>query len=93
MASNPAFERALSEFKAELKPKHRSTFERTTLPELLAEIDKIQKEQHATRRLQAVGRLRPTLEALNQLGKVIETFVNTSEFVAFVWVSPPTPSL
>jgi len=85
-ASGTAFEQALANFKAELRPKHRSAFQNTTLPELLAEIDKVQVEQHAKRRLQAVGRLKPTLEALNQLGKVVETFVNTSEVVAFVWV-------
>lgn len=80
------FEQALEQFKKGLRPKHRSTFQTTTLPDLLAAIDKIQKEQHSSRRLQAVGRLKPTLEALNQLGKVVETFTNTSEFVAFVWV-------
>ncbi|VBB81748.1 Putative protein of unknown function [Podospora comata] len=79
------FEQALEQFKKGLRPKHRSTFQTTTLPDLLAAIDKIQKEQHSSRRLQAVGRLKPTLEALNQLGKVVETFTNTSEFVAFVW--------
>lgn len=87
MTSNSAFERALAEFKADLKPKHQIAFQNTTLPDLFAAVDKIQKDQHATRRLQAIGRLKPTLEALNQLGKVVEIFVNTSEFVAFVWVS------
>jgi hypothetical protein len=81
-----AFEQGLANFKAELRPKQRSAFQNTTLPDLLAEINKVQEKQHATRRLQAVGRLKPTLEALNQLGKVVETFVNTSEIVAFIWV-------
>ena len=89
MSTTPApsaFEIALDKFKKELRPKHRTAFQKTTLDDLLAEIDKIQKDQHSTRRLQAIGRLKPTLEALNQLGKVVETFVNTSEIVAFVWV-------
>ncbi|KAK0669911.1 hypothetical protein QBC41DRAFT_318787 [Cercophora samala] len=79
------FEQALEKFKRDLRPKHKLAFRTTTLPDLLAEIDRIQKEQHSSRRLQAVGRLKPALEALNQLGKVVETFTNTSEFVAFVW--------
>jgi hypothetical protein len=87
-----AFEQALNDFNAELRPKHRSAFQNTTLPDLLAEIDKLQVDQHSKRRLQAIGRLKPTIEALNQLGKVVETFVNTSEVVAFVWVSPESPS-
>ncbi len=88
-SSPTAFEQALAEFKKELKPKQQAAFQKTTLPDLLAAIDNIQKDQHSTRRLQAIGRLKPTLEALNQLGKVVETFVNTSEIVAFVWVSIP----
>jgi len=95
MATTPApsaFEVALDKFKKELRPKHRTAFQKTTLDDLLVEIDKIQKDQHSTRRLQAIGRLKPTLEALNQLGKVVETFVNTSEIVAFVWVRPANES-
>ncbi|KAH6845783.1 hypothetical protein B0I37DRAFT_381087 [Chaetomium sp. MPI-CAGE-AT-0009] len=80
-----AFEQALTKFKAELNPKQQAAFQRTTLPDLLAEIENIQNAQHSTRRLQAINRLKPTLEACNQLGKVVETFVNASEFVAFVW--------
>ncbi|KAK4196326.1 hypothetical protein QBC40DRAFT_351857 [Triangularia verruculosa] len=85
VAAVSAFAQALDSFKAELRPKQRSIFQATTLADLLAEVDKVQREQHASRRLQAVGRLRPALEALDQLGKVVETFTNTSDFVAFVW--------
>lgn len=82
-----AFEQALADFKKELRPKQQAAFQSTTLPDLLKAIDKIQKDPHATRRLRDIGSLKGTLEALNQLGKVVETFVNTSEIVAFVWVS------
>ncbi|KAK0701292.1 hypothetical protein B0H67DRAFT_558761 [Lasiosphaeris hirsuta] len=85
MANNSAFEQALADFKSDLKPKYRAAFQQTTLATLLCEINTIQKEQHATRRLQAVGRLKPTLEALTELGKVVETFLNVSEVIAFIW--------
>lgn len=84
---NGLFERTLEKFKHDLKPKDVAIFRcTTTLKDLLAYIDQLQKSQSSQRRLQATARLKPTLEALNQLGKVVEAFANSSEFVAFVWV-------
>lgn len=83
------FEKALNDFKKDLKPKDERLFRRATMRDLLDEIETIQKAQNSSRRLQAVGRLAPTLEALTQFGKVIEVFANSSEYVAFIWVCRP----
>lgn len=80
------FEKALSDFKKELKPKDENLFRHAKLADLLDEIDELQRDQNSSRRLQAIGRIKPTLEALTQLGKVIEVFVNGSEYVAYIWV-------
>ncbi|KAK3316036.1 hypothetical protein B0H66DRAFT_560170, partial [Apodospora peruviana] len=79
------FERVLDDFKTNLKPKDQANFKKTTMKDLLLEIDQVQKTQYSQRRLQASIRLKPTLEAITQLGKVVEVFANSSEFVAFVW--------
>lgn len=91
MANNSgasAFEQALDDFKMDLKEKERRNFCATTLSDLTKEIEKLQASQHAGRRGKNAARLKPFLEAMDQLGKVIEVFTNTSEMVAFVWVRP-----
>lgn len=95
MASQPVqggfgvFERTLEKFKNDLKPGDADIFRCTTLKDVLADIEQLQKRQNSQRRLQAIAQLKPTLEALNQLGKVVKVFANSSEYVAFVWVCVP----
>ncbi|RYP19480.1 hypothetical protein DL765_003320 [Monosporascus sp. GIB2] len=88
MANNDgpsSFELALEDFKAGLKRNDRKKFEGVKLQDLLEEMDKLQKDQQPKRRARNLARLRPFLEAMEQFGKVIEVFTNTSEMVAFVW--------
>ncbi|XXG96436.1 hypothetical protein Hte_002719 [Hypoxylon texense] len=90
MSSNgsiSAFEAALGQFQSELKKKDRDKFKNTTLKDLTDEVEAIQKKQHSQRRGKNLARLKPFIEAMNQFGKVIEVFANTSEMVAFVWVA------
>lgn len=47
----------------------------------------IQQKHGSEGKLRYMGRLRGFIEAMEQLGKVIEVFVNASEFVCFIWVS------
>lgn len=90
MASNnnsiSAFETALRQFQSELKKKDRDKFKDVTMRNLLDEIENIQKKHHSQRRGKNLARLKPFIEAMNQFGKVVEVFANTSEMVAFVWV-------
>lgn len=49
------------------------------------EIDRVQVEQEKTKKLMDLYRIQGCLEALKQLGQVVEIFVNVSDCVAFVW--------
>ena len=89
MASNrqvTSFERALNEFKKDLKKKDQDLFKNTTLDGLKKCIGELQKKQHSSRRLQNLNRLKPFIEAIDQYGKVVTIFANTNEILAFVWV-------
>jgi hypothetical protein len=89
MASNrqvTSFERALNEFKKDLKKKDQVLFKNTTLDDLKKCIGELQKKQHSSRRLQNLNRLKPFIEAIDQYGKVVTIFANTNEILAFVWV-------
>ncbi|KAI1076452.1 hypothetical protein F5B20DRAFT_556101 [Whalleya microplaca] len=60
-------------------------FQMTSLEELRDCIKKIQQDQERKRRLMYMKRLDPFLRTMEQYGKVIEVFVNTSDVVAFIW--------
>ena len=81
-----SFERALTEFKKNLKKKDIDNFKNTTLKSLEQCIGDLQKKQHASRRLQNLNRLKPFIEAMEQYGKVVAIFANTNEIVAYIWV-------
>ena len=82
-----AFERVLEKFKGELKKKDKDNFTMTTIEDLQQAIGQLQKKQLTERRMQNMTRLKRFVEAIEQYGKVVEIFCNSSEFVAFVWVS------
>ena len=82
-----AFERLLDEFKKELKKKDRDNFQMTTYEGLSQAIEEIQKKQQSERRMQNLTRVKKFTEAINEYGKVVETFCNSSQFVPFIWVS------
>ena len=81
-----SFERALNEFKKDLKKRDQDVFKNTTLDGLKQCIGDLQKKQHSSRRLQNLNRLKPFIEAMEQYGKVVTIFANTNEILAFVWV-------
>jgi hypothetical protein len=83
----PLFEKTLEEFKKTLKKKDKENFKISTFADLEMSIGDLQAKQHSQRRQQALIRIKPFLEAMEQFGKIIEVFCNTSEFVAFIWVS------
>ena len=85
-AVESAFEKALEDFKAGLKKKDQDNFKLTTLDDLTQEIDRLQAKHMSQRRGQNLARLKPFIEAMNQIGQIVELFSNSSEFVAFIWV-------
>jgi hypothetical protein len=82
----PAFRKALHEFRSDLPQDDRDEFKCTTLEDLQRSILDIQAKHVSGRKSKNMTRLKPFLEAMEQYGKVIEVFLNTSEFIAFVWV-------
>lgn len=84
--SDSAFSTALQQFKDGLDHAEKQSFKLVKLEDLLGEISNLQARLLRQRRGKNLARLRPFLEAIDQLGKVVEVFANSSEFVAFVWV-------
>ncbi|KAI9687323.1 MAG: hypothetical protein M1822_002366 [Bathelium mastoideum] len=88
MADNRAsirFEKALEDFKKGLRPEDEENFNGTTLEDLQNSIKDLQQKQYSQRRLQNLNRLKPFLEAIDQYGKIVEIFANSSIFVTFIW--------
>src|SRR4051812_22449096 len=83
------FHRFLKSFKAEaqLTKKDISNFENTTIDDVKSTIAEIQQRQVNAGQQKYLARLKPFLASLEQYGKVVEVFLNTSEILAFVWVS------
>lgn len=86
-ASATAFERVLNNFKKDLRKKDRDNFQMTSLESLKQAIGEIQKKQQTERRMQNMTRLKQFIEAMDEYGKVVEVFCNSSQFVPFIWVS------
>ena len=86
-AHAPAFRKALDDFQFSLSQNDRDLFKYTTLADLQRSILEIQSKHASERKTKNMARLNSFLEAMEQYGKVIEVFLNASEFVAFVWVS------
>jgi hypothetical protein len=80
------FETALKEFKAGLTQEEKDDFKATDLGTLKQELSKMQKDQENRRSMMYMRRLEPFLTAMENYGKVIEVFLNTSDILAFVWV-------
>jgi hypothetical protein len=79
------FERELKSFKARLTQSEQSNFTDTTIEELYLTVASIQKTQISERMNKNITRLRTFLEAIESLSKILDLFVNISDFVAFVW--------
>lgn len=87
------FSHVLQSFIETLTEEQKSDFRFSTLEGLQATIVTIQNRQSSERKMRNLARLRRFLEAIEEYGKVIEVFVNTSEFVCFIWVRIPDSCL
>ena len=81
----PAFQKALDEFRSDLAREAEDEFNCTTLEDLQRCILEIQKKHD--RKSKNMNRLKTLLEAMEQYGKVVEVCLNTTNVLAFVWVS------
>lgn len=81
-----SFKRALKNFKHSLPPDLAKEFEKIgTLRDVQAICMKIQDEQGQDGCLRRLRRIEGFIEAMDQLGKSIDVFLNASEFICFVW--------
>ena len=81
-----SFRRVLQQFKNKLSESECEQFQFTELKDLKSSMKEIQDEQASKSRMRNMNRLRKFLEGMEQYEKLIEVFLNASEFVAFVWV-------
>ncbi|KAK7999487.1 hypothetical protein PG990_012087 [Apiospora arundinis] len=79
------FEKAIVETKEGLSRRDVESFRATTLDDLRKKIATLQNRLHAQRRLRALNRLEPFLEAIDQYGEVVSMFYRNSDIVAFIW--------
>jgi len=82
-----SFDNALDKFRRSLTEKQRLDFQSCTLNEVQAAIEGIQARLGARWELRSMTRIQKFIEAMTQLGQVVEIFLNVNEAVAFVWVS------
>ncbi|ROW00049.1 hypothetical protein VPNG_08321 [Cytospora leucostoma] len=86
MAGMTIFEDALARFKSRLNASELRQFGNlTTLNELKATILSIQKAQEDKKETKNLPRIQRFLEGMEQLGKIVDIFLNSSEILAFVW--------
>ncbi|KAI1769276.1 hypothetical protein GGR53DRAFT_473750 [Hypoxylon sp. FL1150] len=78
---------ALDNFKATagLTNTEKTDFQMTSLEELKNCIQTIQRDQEKKKGLMYMKRLDPFLHSMEQYGKVIDVFVNSSDLLGFIW--------
>ena len=79
------FQDSLKKFKARLTGPQLKQFQFATLEDLEWEARKIQKEQAARAAAMNLPRISSFVLGFKQFGEIVEVFLNTSNFVAFVW--------
>lgn len=84
------FQRALTSFKRSLStrsPDLLNQFSVSSLQDLQSACHEMQIEMGQDGRLRRMRRMQGFIEAMDQLGKSIEVFVNANDLVCFIWVS------
>ncbi|KAM7217735.1 hypothetical protein V8F06_006869 [Rhypophila decipiens] len=80
-----AFQMAVAKFAAYLTDEQRKEFRGCSLKEVEQTIKNIETRLASQRRQRNMQKISNFLEGMNQLGKVIEVFVNCDSTVAFIW--------
>lgn len=81
-----AFRNVLSRFKCGLTQDEVEDFRFSTIEDIHNVIGDLQAEQGRKKKMMNLSRIQSFLEAMEQYGRVIEVFLNTTEFLAFIWV-------
>lgn len=84
-AATAHFDQVLSEFKAELSQHEVDDFSYTTAADLKEAIHQLQEEQASKKRMQNLRRLNAFVEAMDQYDKVIQVFLNATQYLGFIW--------
>ncbi|KAK4205537.1 hypothetical protein QBC40DRAFT_36628 [Triangularia verruculosa] len=79
------FRAALSRFQQSLTDKERKDFEGCTLQDVKDAIKSIENRLASKRNQRCMQLISKFLEGMNQLGQVVEVFLNVDAMVAFVW--------
>ncbi|KAJ4347559.1 hypothetical protein N0V85_009758, partial [Neurospora sp. IMI 360204] len=80
-----SFKRALARFERDVGPRRAQEFSKCSLHDVHLLMKKIQAEQEKKGEMRHLKRLESFLEAMKELGKVIEVFTNTTVFLCYVW--------
>ncbi|KAK4214473.1 hypothetical protein QBC37DRAFT_387130 [Rhypophila decipiens] len=80
-----AFQMAVAKFAASLTDEQRKEFRGCSLKEVEQTIKDVETRLASQRRQRNMQKISNFLEGMNQLGKVIEVFVNCDSTVAFIW--------
>lgn len=79
------FRSTLSGFQKRLTQKEMAHFKISSLEDVQKVIASIQSEQGHQKEMMNFTKIQSFLEGMDQFGKIIEIFLNASEFVAFIW--------
>ena len=79
------FRTALANFSSHLTLEQRQDFQFTTLDDVQKAILTIQAQQAKRNEMMNMPRIQSFLEAMESFGKVVEVFMNSSEFLPFIW--------
>lgn len=80
------FQKALKRFTYSLSKDEVEDFQFTKLEDIHKVIDELQEEQGKRKAMRNMTRIASFLEAMEQFGMVIEVFLNSTKFLAFIWV-------
>lgn len=75
----------LSNFRARLTKTELDNFNFCNLKDVQQTIVNIQEQQEKRKEMMNFSRILGFLEAMEQFGKVIEVFLNSSEILCFIW--------
>ena len=79
------FNRVLSNFRARLTKTELDNFKFCNLKDVQQTIVNIQEHQEKRKEMMNFSRILGFLEAMDQFGKVVEVFLNSSEILCFIW--------
>jgi hypothetical protein len=86
-STEDTFKGILADFSKGLTTKELLDFRSVTIKDVRKTILRIQENQEQTMTMMNVTRVGSFLEAMNQFSKVMEGFLNASDFLGFIWGS------